>query len=424
MGGTAVAACYVPDDYTTIQAALDNCADDTIIVRDGTYTGAGNKNLDFGGRAITLRSENGAPYCIIDCEGDGRGFYFHSGETSASVVDGFTIQNASTEYTGTFPDGWGAGIYCESSSPTIQSCMILSGYAHSGGGIACYSNASPLIKNCLLELNVAEYGGGFYCNFASFPEITNCSSVGSFALYSGGGIYCANSSWPNIINSNFGAAMAMEGFEIALVQNSSLTIDYSNVHLGQGGSLVEPGSFLYWGTNNFDAQPEFVPGPFGDFYLSQTSAGQAIDSPCIDAGNDTAVNLGLDAFTTRTDQAGDSGVVDIGFHYQIDASGRLIRIIPESPEDSAFPVPPPAFTWTAFGGQFNLFVVDFAFSASGPIVYTTPIMHSTSWQMPLQLWNVIPPGRNIYWRVRGVDLAHRPLEIIQSDDLWYFHGPE
>lgn len=42
------ATYYVPDNYATIQAALDAAADnDTIIVRDGTYTGAGNRRLDF-----------------------------------------------------------------------------------------------------------------------------------------------------------------------------------------------------------------------------------------------------------------------------------------------------------------------------------------------------------------------------------------
>jgi len=32
---------------------------DTVLVADGTYIGEGNKNLDFGGKAITVTSENG-----------------------------------------------------------------------------------------------------------------------------------------------------------------------------------------------------------------------------------------------------------------------------------------------------------------------------------------------------------------------------
>ena len=81
-------------DYLTTQEGIDATADgDEVVVCDGTYTGDGNRDLDFHGKAITVRSANGPEDCIIDCQDDGRGFYFYSGETTASVVDGYTIQN-------------------------------------------------------------------------------------------------------------------------------------------------------------------------------------------------------------------------------------------------------------------------------------------------------------------------------------------
>ncbi|MBN2563290.1 MAG: hypothetical protein JXQ75_20410, partial [Phycisphaerae bacterium] len=61
--------------------------------------------------------------------------------------------------------------------------------------------------------------------------------------------------------------------------------------------------------------PLFVDSPHGAYYLGQTAAGQAVQSPCIDAGSASASFLGLDFATTRTDHLPDTGIVDIGFHY-------------------------------------------------------------------------------------------------------------
>jgi len=59
-----------PADFNNIQAAIDDSNDgDTIIVADGTYTGGGNREISFRGKAITVRSENGPENCIIDCQG-------------------------------------------------------------------------------------------------------------------------------------------------------------------------------------------------------------------------------------------------------------------------------------------------------------------------------------------------------------------
>jgi hypothetical protein len=68
---------------------------------------------------------------------------------------------------------------------------------------------------------------------------------------------------------------------------------------------------------NIWADPRFVTGPMGDYYLSQIAAGETINSPCVDKGSDTAINLGMNIFTTRTDELRDEGTVDMGYHYAI-----------------------------------------------------------------------------------------------------------
>ena len=53
---------YVPDDYSTIQAAVNAASpDDTIIIRDGTYT----ENVDVNKDHLTIQSENGADSTIV-----------------------------------------------------------------------------------------------------------------------------------------------------------------------------------------------------------------------------------------------------------------------------------------------------------------------------------------------------------------------
>lgn len=178
--GTAGAAeLHVPGDHGTIQEAIDASGNgDVIIVADDTYTGANNKNLDFGGRAITVKSENGPDACIIDCEGSERGFYFHSGEDTDSIVDGFTIQHGDCR---TYVDGhrYGAGVLCVASSPTIIGCVIKQNVAWGGGGMYNTLYAHPEVINCIFVENVADESGcdgdaGGMLNGNASPTVVNC----------------------------------------------------------------------------------------------------------------------------------------------------------------------------------------------------------------------------------------------------------
>jgi len=246
---------YVPKQYPTIQQAIDEVAEGVVvIVEPGTYTGAGNKNLDFGGKAITVRSidpedPNVVTATVIDCENSGRGFYFHRGEEANSVLTGLTIQRGRV----TGRPAKGGAIYCSDASPTIKNCVITSnsalgyqygdphgGSAH-GGGVYCVSNSNPLIIDCTISNNHARggdgadaycsphdvqvagrggsaYGGGIYCDSTSNPVIQGCSVInnrasggtggdddlcgigeGNGGWACGGGVYCGSAS--TVINN-------------------------------------------------------------------------------------------------------------------------------------------------------------------------------------------------------------------------------
>ncbi|HIJ54293.1 MAG TPA: hypothetical protein HPP66_14260 [Planctomycetes bacterium] len=202
--GLAPAATrLVPDEYATIQDAIDAAVDgDMVIVAPATYTGNGNRDIDFGGKAITIRSENGPETCIIDCNGiedePHRGFYFHKGEDANSALSGFTITNGYAHH--------GGGIYCENSSPTITNFTFRNNWANSGGGIYTDRSYSTLL-NCIFNSNFAEYRGGGMYNSYGRPTLTNCMLSGNSTRVNspastGGGMFNYGSS-PTLTNCTF-----------------------------------------------------------------------------------------------------------------------------------------------------------------------------------------------------------------------------
>lgn len=94
--------------------------------------------------------------------------------------------------------------------------------------------------------------------------------------------------------------------------NTARLVDY----LGDYNVCTDPyGANTPVGAHDILLDPRFV-NPVGeDFHLSQVAAGQALTSPAVDAGGISATAAAMDAYTTRTDQVADGGMVDIGYHY-------------------------------------------------------------------------------------------------------------
>jgi hypothetical protein len=135
---------HVPADHATIQAAINASVDgDTVIVAPGTYS----ELVRLNGKAITLRSESGAGKTIIDGGALGTTMKFVNGETSATVLEGFTIRNGRAAV--------GGGMYINSASPTIRDCVIASNVALDRGGGVAAVNARPTFTNCEINSNRA-----------------------------------------------------------------------------------------------------------------------------------------------------------------------------------------------------------------------------------------------------------------------------
>ncbi len=331
IGGTTPAhadTILVPGDFATIQAGINAAQDgDEVVVADGTYTGPGNRNVVFAGKAITLRSENGPTTCIIDCESLGRGFIFYELDTPATVVDGFTITNglghpggaiyayyfssptiANCIITGNTGDaGGGGGIYCAMCFSTITNTIITGNTAIGDGGGVYIEGGDPMITNSLISGNTADsVGGGVYSSWSS-PTITNSTIAGNTAANVAGGAYFGGESDPTITNS---VVWGNGSEQLYIDQASALVVSYSNI---QGGWL---------GAANIDDVPLFVDPDNDNYRLS-------LGSPCIDAADNTAVpediTTDLDGNPRFVDNAdtkdtgnGEQPIVDMGaYEFQV-----------------------------------------------------------------------------------------------------------
>jgi len=322
-------------DVATIQEGLDLASDgDTVLCGDGTYTSGGNRDLDFGGKRLLLRSESGPQATVLDCQGSpGQahvGLFFHSGEDSASIVDGFTITNAYSYEHG--------AITVNESTPSIRNCIIIANDCH---GIDCYPQIlwtdKIRIEDCEISYNTGDgvraWGartsvtrsdisfnglngvsinwsgelemseslirsngeiGLFMFTMYEYFSISNCSfydnRIGFFwdANYpkSPGAVDLAtasDSSWVSNCIFAFNREDGVQAYLTASIQHILCSDSYGNGGNDWTGSIFGPGD----GFNNFSADPLFCnPNPmYQDFTL-------ATGSPCLPPNNTCGVLIG------------------------------------------------------------------------------------------------------------------------------------
>jgi len=132
-------------DISTGFAASANY--DTLIVADGVYTGASNRELNPQGHVIRVLSVHGPATCTIDCQSAGRAFDFDGPSApGSSLIAGFNIiDGAATK---------GGGIYVSHASVRVANCIVRDCVAQLGGGIYLGSTSS-IVKFCTLSGNVA-----------------------------------------------------------------------------------------------------------------------------------------------------------------------------------------------------------------------------------------------------------------------------
>lgn len=209
----------VPLEYGTIQAALTASVDgDEIVIFPGTYVGEGNRDLDFDGKAVTVRSVDPSDPTIvastvIDCRGDendaGRAFSFLSGEGNDSRLIGLTIANGFAPVTriGAWSRRTGGAILCVGSSPRIDRCVFLGNRADYGGAVACWESSRPVVVDSVFDGNVGTLDGAAIFVRDSSPDISNGVFHGNLGTVISSGGTGAMSVTGCVIRENVGSAI-------------------------------------------------------------------------------------------------------------------------------------------------------------------------------------------------------------------------
>ncbi len=166
---------YVPDNYSTIQQAVNNANNgDIIIVRDGTYT----ENVEVNKR-LTIQSENGSANCIVNAASS----FYPVFDITANYVNitGFTVKGATFR----------AGIYIDG----VSYCNIKNNnLMNSQSGIYMSSSSSNNIINNTISNN--KYG--IYMSSSSSNNVS-CNWVHN---NSDSGFYLSDGSTGNTIEHN------------------------------------------------------------------------------------------------------------------------------------------------------------------------------------------------------------------------------
>ncbi|MDD1763438.1 MAG: DUF11 domain-containing protein [Methanobacteriaceae archaeon] len=264
--------------FLTIAKGVTSAATgDTVIIAPGNYSGTGNKNIDIS-KDITIQGA-GENQTIIDLEGSGYAFEFHS--PSTATVKGLTIKNGSmSDYGGairnygatlavedcTFTDnnaGYAGGAIFNSGTLTLTDCTFTGNNVGSDGG-AIFNDwgATETITNCIFTGNTGAYGGVLHDESSS--TFVNCIFTGNTATYGGAILNCCGSE--TFTGCTFTGNSATYGGAI-YNSGASLAVNFSRIV----GNTAPTGSAIYsysnvnaennwWGA---DVNPATIPELIG-----------------------------------------------------------------------------------------------------------------------------------------------------------------
>ena len=306
----------VPDDFGSLAAALAAALDgDTILVRAGTYSGASNRNLDFGARNLALIGEGGSENTVIDCDLETRWLNIAGGQSALSLVVGFTIVEGHAQSVG--PPNSGGGIRVSGASPTLRDLVFVGCKSRGPGAGLVFGGSNSVVENIRIRNGRAYsvdagFGGGLAC-YGGAPVFVDLVLTNNYAHIDGGGIYLSGSAarfslltaalnnsdgTGGGIGCNYGSAPLFVQTVVAFNQAAS---SGGGINVSDGGSAVGWSCSDIWGnfTGNYGGFAVDPTGADGNFSLDPlfcaiTQADYTLwsHSPCLPENNSCDLQIG------------------------------------------------------------------------------------------------------------------------------------
>jgi len=298
--------------------------------------------------------------------------------------------------------GWGGALHSLRSSPTLRDCFFQANHAGLQGGALYFEDGSGAVLGCTFQGNRSRDGGAVFAGGDADVRLTNCGFLGNAGFGSGGAVFAAGKNVA-IINGYFsgnlalldggavnlsngsgtltnctfyrniaegtlgGGALAVFGARAELANcifwdqtaasgslialqgtddgETALIVSYSDVMGGADGIVKKGPASVTWGAGNLDQDPRFQDpaGADGVVGTEDDSLRLVAGSPCIDAGNNTAVPTDADDLDLDQDRAE---------RIALDADG-LARFVDDTGTADTGTADLPAYHWLVDLGAFE-----------------------------------------------------------------------
>lgn len=253
MPAVAQSILRVPADFPTIQAAIHAAMDgDTVVVSPGDYA----EVIDFVGKAIIVESAVGPETTIIDANLATSAVTFQNGESSASILRGFTITDSLSQ-----------GVFISGASPLLEDLVIED---NRGGGLLVQDGGLTLrrsriadnlrssaitLRGAVGRIEWCEIDGQPYDFFLGGPH------GGALHITEGSDVSIVGSTLTGVVggtdNGRNGGAIYLSGNSVASISASTVS---GEANYGTGGALHVTGDSAVYakrtsfqGIANFDA---------------------------------------------------------------------------------------------------------------------------------------------------------------------------